>query len=142
MKSCPFSIILLLNKIFVFSGPHLQHMEFFRLGVESELQLLAYATATVTQDPSHICDLQCRLQQRQILSPLGKARDQTLIFMDTSQVLNLLSHNGNSLNKIVRIKISIGIKCDFKNIYRLFIFRANTREDTKISHLPLATTGA
>ena len=27
-----------------------------QLGVESELQLLAYATATATQDPSHVCD--------------------------------------------------------------------------------------
>ena len=28
-----------------------------RLGIESELQLPAYTTATATQDPSHICDL-------------------------------------------------------------------------------------
>ena len=38
-------------------GPHLQHMEVPRLGVESELQLLAYDTATSTQDQSHVCDL-------------------------------------------------------------------------------------
>ena len=30
-------------------------MEVPRLGAELELQLLAYATATATQDPSHIC---------------------------------------------------------------------------------------
>ena len=30
-------------------------MEVPRLGVESELQLLAYATATATWDPSHVC---------------------------------------------------------------------------------------
>ena len=30
----------------VFLGPHLQHMEVPRLGVEVELQLPAYATAT------------------------------------------------------------------------------------------------
>ena len=36
---------------FVFSGPHLQHMEAPRLGVELELQLLAYPTATATRDP-------------------------------------------------------------------------------------------
>ena len=30
---------------FVFLGPHLRHMEVPRLGVESELQLLAYTTA-------------------------------------------------------------------------------------------------
>ena len=34
---------------FCFLGPHLQHMEVPRLGVESELQLLAFTT---TQDPS------------------------------------------------------------------------------------------
>ena len=32
-------------------------MEVPRLGVESELQLPAYTTATATLDPSHICDL-------------------------------------------------------------------------------------
>jgi len=40
-------------------------------------------------------------QQCQILNPLSEARDQTRILMDTSQVRNPLSHNGNSL----RVKI-------------------------------------
>ena len=35
-------------------GPHLQHREVPRLGVESELALLFYATATAMADPSHI----------------------------------------------------------------------------------------
>ena len=35
-------------------------------------------------------------RQRRILNPLNKARDQTSILMDTSQVLNPLSHNRNS----------------------------------------------
>ena len=34
-----------------------------RLRVESELQLLAYTTATATQDPSHVCDLYWSSQQ-------------------------------------------------------------------------------
>ena len=38
-------------------GPHLQHMEVPRLRVESELQLLVYATATAPPDPSRVCDL-------------------------------------------------------------------------------------
>ena len=42
---------------FCFLGPHPQHMEFSRLEVKSELQLLAYATITAMPDPSHICDL-------------------------------------------------------------------------------------
>ena len=41
----------------VFLGPHLQHMEILRLGVQLELQLPAYTTATATLDPSCICDL-------------------------------------------------------------------------------------
>ena len=37
---------------FFFLGPHLWHMEVPRVGVESELQLPAYATASVTLDLS------------------------------------------------------------------------------------------
>ena len=42
---------------FFFLGPHPQHMEIPGPGVESELQLLAYTTATATWDLSHIHDL-------------------------------------------------------------------------------------
>ena len=55
-----------------------------------------YATATAILDPSHICSLNHSFWQCQILNPLSEARDQTHILMDTSQVLNLLSHSGNS----------------------------------------------
>ena len=58
--------------IFVFLGPHLMHMEVPRLGVESELYPLAYTTATVMPDPSHVCDLHLSSQQRQVLNPLSK----------------------------------------------------------------------
>ena len=43
-------LLLLLLFFFVFLGPHLQHMEVPRLGVKSELQLLAYTSATATPD--------------------------------------------------------------------------------------------
>ena len=33
------------------------HMEVPRLGVESELELPAYATAIAVWNPSHVCDL-------------------------------------------------------------------------------------
>ena len=56
---------------------HLQHMEIPRLGVESELPLPAYATATATQDPSHVCDLYHSSRQCQILNPLSEARGRT-----------------------------------------------------------------
>ena len=63
------------------------HREVPRPGAESELQLLAYASATETEDPSHVCDLHCSSQQCQILNPVsGSARDQICILMDTSQV--------------------------------------------------------
>ena len=42
-----------------FLGPHPPYMEVPRLGVESELPLPAYATATATPDPGRICDLPC-----------------------------------------------------------------------------------
>ena len=55
----------------------LQHMEVPRLGVESELQLPAYTTATGTRDLSHVCGLHHSSPQHQILNPLIEARDQT-----------------------------------------------------------------
>ena len=70
---------------FVFLGPHPWHVEVPRQGVESELQLPAYATATAMLDLSRVCDLHHKSWQRQILNPLNKARNQTCILMDTSQ---------------------------------------------------------
>ena len=54
----------------VFLGLHLRHMEVSRLGVKSELQLPAYATATAILHPY----------------PRSKARDLTCVLMDTSRV--------------------------------------------------------
>ena len=79
----------------VFLGPHLQHMEVPRLGVELELLLLAHAIAKATPDLSHICNLHHSSWQHQILNPLRETRDGTHILMKTSQGLNPLSHNGN-----------------------------------------------
>ena len=83
-----------------FLRPHLWHMEVPRLGVELELQLLAYTTASATQDLSHICDLHLSLQQHQILNPLSEARDWTHILREISWVLNLLSHDGNTKSQL------------------------------------------
>ena len=58
-------------------------MDVLRLGVESELQLPAYTTATAVWDQSPIYNLHHRSQQCQIPYPLTKARDWTHIFTDT-----------------------------------------------------------
>ena len=91
----------------VFLGPHLRHMEVPVLRDESELQLPASTTATAMQDLSHICELHRTLQHHQILNPLREARDQTCMLMDTCQVLNLLSHSGNSKSNHSRWHILI-----------------------------------
>ena len=61
-------------------------MEILRLGIESELPLLTYATATAMPDSSCIFDLHCSSWQCQILNPLSRVRDQTHILMDTRLV--------------------------------------------------------
>ena len=71
---------------FVFLGPYLWHVKVPRLGVQSELQLLAYTTATSTQDTSHVCNLDHSLWQRWILNPLSEARYWTCRLMDTGSV--------------------------------------------------------
>ena len=71
---------------FCLLGLHLQPMEVPRLGVESELELLAYTTATAMQDPSCVCKLHHSSWQRRILNPLSKAKDQTHNLMVPSQI--------------------------------------------------------
>ena len=71
---------------FFFLGPHPRHMEVPRLGVELELQLPNYATAIATQAPSLICELHHSSRQHRIPDSLSESRDQTNIFMDTSQI--------------------------------------------------------
>ena len=46
----------------------------------------AAATATATPDQSHVFTLHHGSQQRRFLNPLTKARDQTLVLKDASQV--------------------------------------------------------
>ena len=78
-------------------GPHLWHMEVPRQGVQSELQLLAYATATATSDLSQVCDLQHSSRQHQILNPPMEAKDRTCLFMGASQIsFRWATTDGNS----------------------------------------------
>ena len=93
------------GKLFLLLGRHVQPMEVLGLGVESELHLLAYTTATT--DPSPICDLRGTLRQLQSLNPLSEARDRTCVLTDTMSGLNRLSHNGNSSIRILKQRWSI-----------------------------------
>ena len=61
-------------------------MEVPKLGVELELQPTAYTAATATQDLSPVCAVHHSSQQCQILNPLRRARDETCILMDSSQI--------------------------------------------------------
>ena len=83
----PQNVTLFGDKVFFsFLGLHPGPMEVPRLGVESELQLSAYFTATATQDPRCVCDLHHSSRQCRIPSPVSEARDQTRVLMDTSRV--------------------------------------------------------
>ena len=62
---------------FFFLWPHLWHMEVAGSGVDSELQLLPYATATATQDLNCFCNLHRGSWHHWLLNPLSKARDLT-----------------------------------------------------------------
>ena len=61
-------------------------MEGPRLGVQSELQLPAHATATAMTDLSCICDVHHSSRQLGILHPLSEARDRTCNLMVPSQI--------------------------------------------------------
>ena len=67
-------------------GLHPRHMEIPRLGGKLEPQLLAYATATATPDPSHICYLQHNSWQHRILNPMSEASDGTCNLMVPSWI--------------------------------------------------------
>ena len=82
---------------FVFLGPQPWHMEVPSLGVQSELPLPAYTTATTMPDPSHVCDLHHSLWQHRILNPLSRAKDRTGNLMVPSQIRFLCATTGTQL---------------------------------------------
>ena len=61
-------------------------MEVPRLGVQSELLLPAYTTATAMPDLSHVCDLHHSSRHHWILYPLSKAGDGTRNLMGPSRI--------------------------------------------------------
>ena len=84
-----------------FLGPHLWQYGSSQPGVQSELQLPAYATAMATPDPSRVFDLHDSSGQHWIPNSLSGNGARTRILMDTIQVLNPLSHDENSPSVIL-----------------------------------------
>ena len=82
----------------------MQHIQISRLGVDSELPLPAYATATAMRDRNQIYKLHHSSGQQGILNPLIEARGRTHIFMENSRDHNPLSNNGNS-NVILLLQV-------------------------------------
>ena len=72
--------------LFAFFGEkHLCHMKVPRIGVELELQLLAYPTPTAMLDPGQVCNLYTSaLSNARSFNSLSKTSNQTCIFMDNS----------------------------------------------------------
>ena len=81
----------------------LWHMAVPRLGGKSELQLLAYDTATApgTQNLSCLCNLHHYLRQRRILNPQSEARDQTHNLMVPSRIRFHCAATGNASLKLL-----------------------------------------
>ena len=83
-------------------------MEVLRLGVELELQLPAYTSATVTWDPSHVCNLHHSFMATPDPQLMSEARDQTHIFMDTSQIRLYCATTGTPTWELSKILFVVG----------------------------------
>ena len=82
-----FCFLFLIFFFFVFLGLYpWQQMEVPRLGVKSQRQPLATATATAMWHLSRICDLHHSSRQGGILNPLREAKDRTHVLMGASWV--------------------------------------------------------
>ena len=115
------SRLLSLFCFLVFLGPHPRLMEVTRLGVELKLQLPAYRTTTATRDPSCLCDLHHSSRQCWILNPLSKARDQTWVLRDASQICFHWATTGTPRLLFLNLKVILPNKQCFKWLQLLFI---------------------
>ena len=128
-------------QLFFFLGPHLQHMKVPRLGVESELQLPAYTTATAKQDPSLICDLHHSSWQHWILNLLSKTRDQACILMDTSRVHYHWPTTGTPRIRVIWMTlrgITLSEKGQPKSLHTIWLYWHDILEMTKADRLAAA----
>ena len=111
----PFSLSFFL---FCFLGAHSGHMEVPRLGVELELQLSAYTTQQQLEIPAVSATYTTAHSNAGSFNPLSEARDPTYVFMDPSQVHQLLSHEGNSFFLV----IIFSFYCNVIREYFLYYF--------------------
>ena len=88
-------------------------MEVPRLGVESELQLPAYITATATPDQSLVCNLHHSSRQCRILNPLSEARDQTRNLMIPSQICSHCTMTATPVIFVLTLLLSTVCSRDF-----------------------------
>ena len=102
-------------------------MEAPRVGVKLELQLLAYATATATQDPSHVCSLCHSSQQLQILNPLSKARDRTCNVMVPSWIRFRCTMTGTLTSPFFNDSFS------FQSMLSVVLFQGLLQSDSALS---------
>ena len=96
----------------------MQHKEVPRLGVNSELQLPA--TATATPDPNHVWDLRYSSWHCCIFNPLNEARNWTGILVDTSRVYYQWVNMGTS-QRIFKCLILLTVGATLHNLYNFVI---------------------
>ena len=122
-------VLIYLFIYFCFLGPPSWPMEVPKLGVESELQLPTYSTATAKQHPCCVCTLHHSSQQYRIANPLSAVRDRTGILMYTSQIHFCCTTMGTPTSTILKsclvqshwprfwsVKSSLTIIMNFKNL--------------------------
>ena len=102
------------------------HMEVPRLEIELELQLLTCAIATATRDLTCVCELHHSSLQCLIPDPLGEARDQTHIIVDTSQIRFCCATMGTPMSSLCILEIKpfldIDLQIFFPIQYVAFLF--------------------
>ena len=96
LLNCMSSIVLFIY-LFFFLGLYLLHMEVSGLGVELELQLPAYATATARRDPKASMTYTAACGNVGSLTHWARPRIESTSSWTLCGILNLLSHNGNSV---------------------------------------------
>ena len=92
-------------------------MEVPRLRVESELQLLAYITATATPDSSYIHDLCHSLWQCQILNPPSNAKDGAHILTNTMSAGSYPAEPQQELCFVLILKTFLSSKSPVKYMF-------------------------